>query len=214
MQINKHAASLFKLLAALVYKTVMARAHKAETREENVSSGGGKSFSQRGHSFIIMRDSQARLLAYDNHGSFRIQNRSIKSTQYVQHSLEQLKQSLGSHGRDELQALRQARDEHRLLMENAPNEDCFTENDLFYPWDLESYKRIHSLQSQIDDTGISQFFPLEHAILAMPRPFESFLGLEFTQIPADRLDPTWKWHEDVQILEAWDDKERELIGFL
>ncbi|KAL7920474.1 hypothetical protein ACQKWADRAFT_298655 [Trichoderma austrokoningii] len=198
------------------YKTVMARAHKAETREKMYLAEEAKVPANVDilRSIIAMRDSQARLLGYDNHGSFRIQNRAIKSTEYVQHFLEQLKQSLVPHGRDELQALRQVRDEHRLLMENVASDHGFTENDRFYPWDLEYYKRIYSLQSQIDDTKISQFFPLEHTILRMLRLFESFLGLKFTQIPSDRLDPAWIWNEDVQIWEAWDNKEGQLMGFL
>lgn len=197
------------------YKTIMARAHKAETRKKIYLAEEAKVPANVDilRSIISMRDSQARLLGYDNHGSFRIQNRAIKSTEYVQKFLEQLKRSLVPHGRDELQALRQVRDEHRLLMENVASDGGF-ENDRFYSWDLEYYKRIHSLRSQIDDTEISQFFPLEHTVLAMLRLFESFLGLKFTQIPSDRLDPTWIWHDDVQIWEVWDDQERGFIGFL
>lgn len=198
------------------YKTVMAQAHKEKTRERMYLADEAKVPANVDilRSIVSMRDSQARLLGFDNHGSFRIQNRAIKSTEYVQKFLEQLKRSLVPHGRDELQALRQVRDEHRLLMENVASDDGLTKNDRFYPWDLEYYKRIHSLRSQIDDTEISQFFPLEHTVLAMLRLFESFLGLKFTQIPSDHLDPTWIWHEDVQIWEAWDDKERGFIGFL
>jgi metallopeptidase MepB len=169
---------------------------------------------------IIMRDSQARVLGYDNHGSFRIQNRAIKSTEYVKKLLNDLKRSLVPHGRKELQALRQVRYEHRLHMESIASEEPetgdsgFAEDDRFYPWDLDYLKRIHSLRSQIDDAEISQFFPLEHTVLVMLRLFESFLGLKFTQISSDRLDAKWIWHEDVQIWEAWDDEKREFIGFL
>ncbi|UKZ69324.1 uncharacterized protein TrAtP1_010335 [Trichoderma atroviride] len=198
------------------YKTAMARAHKAKTRERMYLAEEAKVPANVDilRSIISMRDAQARLLGFDNHGSFRIQNRAIKSTEYVQKFLEQLRQSLVPHGRDELQILRQVRDEHRLLIENVANDDGFTEDDRFYPWDLEYYKRIHSLRSQIDDTEISQLFPLEHTVLAMLRLFESFLGLKFTQISSDHLDPAWIWHEDVQIWEAWDNKEGEFIGFL
>ncbi|PNP45596.1 hypothetical protein TGAMA5MH_02819 [Trichoderma gamsii] len=198
------------------YKAIMARAHKAETRKKMYLAEEAKVPANVDilRSIISMRDSQARLLGYDNHGSFRIQNRAIKSTEYVQKFLEQLKRSLVPHGREELQALRQVRDEHRLLMENDANDDGFTDNDRFYPWDLEYYKRIHSLRSSIDDTEISQFFPLEHTVLSMLRLFESFLSLKFTQIPSDLLDPACIWHEDVQVWEAWDDKESRFIGFL
>lgn len=204
------------------YKTVMAQAHKVETREKMYLAEEAKVPANVDilRNIIIMRDSQARLLGYDNHGSFRIQNRAIKSTKYVEQFLEHLKRSLVPHGRNELQALRQTRNEHLLQMKNAASEkvkisdNIFSDDGQFYPWDLEYYKRIHSLRSQIDDSEISQFFPLEHTILAMLRLFESFLGLEFTQISSDHLDPTWIWHEDVQIWEAWDDKEREFIGFL
>ncbi|KAK1239963.1 hypothetical protein MKX08_007405 [Trichoderma sp. CBMAI-0020] len=198
------------------YKTVMARAHKEKTRERMYLAEEAKAPANVDilRNIISMRDSQARLLIFDNHGSFRIQNRAIKSTEYVEKFLEQLKRSLVPHGRDELQALRQIRDEHRLLMENAANCDDFTENDRFYLWDLEYCKRIHSLRSQIDDVEISQFFPLEHTVLAMLRLFESFLGLKFIRISSDHLDPAWIWHEDVQIWEAWDEEETEFIGFL
>lgn len=204
------------------YKTVMAHAHKARTREQMYLAEEAKVPANVDilRNIITMRDSQARLLGYDNHGSFRIQNRAIKSTDYVQQFLERLKRSLVPHGRDELQALRQIRNEHRLQMENIEYEQMknsdngFSNDDLFHPWDLEYYKRLHSLRSQIDDTEISQFFPLEHTILAMLKLFESFLGLEFSQILPGHLDPAWLWHKDVQIWEARDDKEREFIGFL
>lgn len=204
------------------YKTVMARAHKAETREKMYLAEEAKVPANVNilRNIINMRDSQARLLGYDNHGSFRIQTRAIKSTEYIQIFLEQLKRSLVPHGRNELQALRHIRDEHRLHGENVASNKPklgdmgFAEDDKFYPWDLEYYKRIHSLQSQIDDTEISHFFPLEHTVLAMLRLFESFLSLKFIQISSDRLNSAWKWHEDVQIWEAWNGKETEFMGFL
>jgi metallopeptidase MepB len=204
------------------YKTVMARAHKAETRKKMYLAEEAKvpANVEILRDIIIMRDSQARVLGYDNHGSFRIQNRAIKSTEYVKKLLNDLKRSLVPHGRKELQALRQVRYEHRLHMESIASEEPetgdsgFAEDDRFYPWDLDYLKRIHSLRSQIDDAEISQFFPLEHTVLVMLRLFESFLGLKFTQISSDRLDAKWIWHEDVQIWEAWDDEKREFIGFL
>lgn len=116
---------MIRSICKRVLQNSLARAHKAETRKKKLYlAEEAKVPANVGilRSIITMRDSQARLLGYDNHGSFRIQNRAIKSTEYVQKFLSHLKRSLVPHGRDELQTLRQTHDEHRLLVGNIASD--------------------------------------------------------------------------------------------
>ena len=69
---------------------------------------------------------------------------------------------------------------------------------------------------QIDQSKISEYFPLENTAIALLGVFASCLGLRFDPIPVDELGENVIWHADVQVISVWEseDKGSGFIGYL
>ncbi|PHH59998.1 hypothetical protein CDD81_2202 [Ophiocordyceps australis] len=161
------------------------------------------------HEIIELRDEAARMLGYDNHASLRIEQKMAKSTERVNSFLGDLRKRLSPGGANEI--------EHLLEYKQR---DCEARNAPFdgsiYMWDVSFYSRlVKEKEYNVDETEISQYFPVQPTFSEMLKIFEELLGLVFVELKAEdraRLSPTNKaedivWHEDVVVYSVWDEEK-------
>lgn len=120
---------------------------------------------------IVLRDQNARLLGYESHAAFRLENRIAKSPKWVEDLLDELEEVLLPRGQRAMEPL--------LLKRQILDPIGASETASMPPWDFDYYSRICLADLQIDQSVIKEYFPLDHAITAMLRLFEDTLQLDF-----------------------------------
>ncbi|KAF4335939.1 thimet oligopeptidase [Fusarium beomiforme] len=157
---------------------------------------------------ITLRDEAARLLGYDNHAALRIEEKMAKSPAAVRSFLDDLRTRLAEGGAKEINALKEYK-------KKDYEERDLPFDDSFYMWDTSFYSRIQKEKEySVDETAISQYFPVESTFAGMLKIFEEIFGFVFVELKPEeraRLSPTGKaedivWHEDVLIYSVWDDE--------
>lgn len=161
---------------------------------------------------VTRRASQAHLLGYPCHAVFVLERRMVKTTEWVESFLDKLRSALVPRGREELNVLQHRRSQD--LREKGEYSEKVAER--FPPWDQLYYQRLVEKDLRLDQSKISEFFPLERTATAMLGIFASCLGLRFDPIPAQELTAHAIWHEKVQVFSVWDGKDvnSEFIGYL
>ena len=167
---------------------------------------------------IVLRDEAARLLGYDNHAKFRIEDKMMKTPEHVNEFLGDLRGKLTPLGKTEMDTLRQIKKTH--LKEHGDTDDGH-----FYIWDNRYYQRLQLEQDyQLDQQKLAEYFPLQTTVRGMLKIFEELLGFQFVEVVGEdraAISPTGKaedvvWHEDVQIFSAWNDESTGggFVGYL
>ncbi|KAK2605846.1 metalloendopeptidase [Conoideocrella luteorostrata] len=167
---------------------------------------------------IVLRDEAARLLGFSDHASLIISEKMAKSTSRVNDFLGDLRQRLAPGGANEIERLLEYKKKH-CEAHGAP----FDGN--FYLWDLSFYSRImKEKEYSIDESEVSQYFPVDTTYQAMVKIFEQIFGFVFVELGKEdraRLSPTGRsediaWHEDVIIYSVWDDEASGsgFVGYL
>jgi metallopeptidase MepB len=169
---------------------------------------------------IVLRDEAARLLGYNNHAEFRIEDKMAKTPQTVDEFLGDLRTRLAPGGVQEIKKLLSVKEED--LKQLGKSEE-FDGN--YYLWDNRYYDRLMLEQDfALDQEKIAEYFPLMSTIKGMLHIFEELFGLVFVEITGDERDKiseTGKgsdivWHEDVQLFSVWDDEGEgsDFVGYL
>ncbi|KAI5920605.1 peptidase family M3 [Camillea tinctor] len=167
---------------------------------------------------ILLRDEAARLLGYENHAKFRIEDKMAKTPETVNTFLADLKTRLAPGGVKEkahLLELKKKDEESRGLSSDGN----------YYLWDHRYYDRMMVEQEySIDETKVAEYFPLQSTVRGMLHIFEELFGLVFVELGKEerqQISPTGKaediaWHEDVILFSVWDDaSEGEgFVGYL
>jgi metallopeptidase MepB len=157
---------------------------------------------------ITLRDEAARLLGYENHAALRIEEKMAKGPEAVREFLDDLRTRLAEGGAKEINKLLEYKKKD-LEERGLPVDDNF------FMWDTSFYSRIQKEKEySVDETKISQYFPVESTFAGMLKIFEEIFGFVFVELKPDeraRLSPTGKaedivWHEDVLIYSVWDDE--------
>lgn len=165
---------------------------------------------------ILLRDEAARLLGYDNHAQFRIEDKMAKTPKTVNDFLGDLRTRLAPGGKTEIQKLLE------LKQEDLKTRSLSDDNSKYFLWDHRYYDRLMLERDfQLDQQIIAEYFPLQTTIQGMLKIFEELFGLAFVEITGDdrtALADGGKgsdivWHEDVQVFSVWDD-EGEGSGFV
>jgi metallopeptidase MepB len=202
------------LFPTLKYATSAETRKKVMIANENKCNDNVALFREA----ILLRDEAARVLGYDNHAQFRIEDKMAKTTKTVDDFLADLRKRLAPGGKKEIEKLmefkRQDVKEHGLTGPLA---------DGYYLWDHRYYDRLMLEKDyQLDHQVIAEYFPLQTTIQGMLKIFEELFGLVFVEISGEEdraaLAEGGKgsdivWHEDVQIFSVWDD-EGEGAGFV
>lgn len=118
-----------------------------------------------------LRDEAARIIGYPNHASLKIDNKMAKTDTRVNEFLEDLRSRLAIGGQKEQEALLQYK-------QNDYEERGLSFDGNFYMWDTSFYTRkMKEKEFSIDETEISQYFPVETTFAGMLKIFEEILAL-------------------------------------
>jgi metallopeptidase MepB len=169
---------------------------------------------------ILLRDEAARLLGYNNHAEFKIEDKMAKLPKTVDDFLGDLRTRLAPGGKQEIAKLLELKQQD--LKERGISDGSESR---YFLWDHRYYDRLMLEKDfQLDQQKIAEFFPLSTTIGGMLKIFEELFGLVFVEITGsdrDSLAESGKgsdivWHEDVQIFSVWDDKEEGegFVGYL
>lgn len=155
----------------------------------------------------------AQRLGYRTHAERRMEERLLKGPAQVKELLDTLAGGLAGRGRRELDMLQKIRLQD--LQKLGRGGDSALQAS-FPPWDLQYYQRLVSSSRKVDESAVSEYFPLEYAIPAMLRIFEDALGLRFDSIPTSELLDAKIWHSTVTVFAVWDTRQGEqtFVGYL
>jgi metallopeptidase MepB len=166
---------------------------------------------------VTLRDEAARLLGYDNHAQFRIEDKMAKTPKTVNDFLGDLRERLAPGGLEEIEKLKSLKKEDLTELKEAEKFDGH-----YYLWDHRYYDTLMLEKDfALDQNKIAEYFPLMPTITGMLNIFEELFGLVFVEITGadrDAISETGKgddiiWHEDVKVFSVWDD-EGEGSGFV
>ncbi|KAF2113429.1 thimet oligopeptidase [Lophiotrema nucula] len=168
---------------------------------------------------VVLRDEAARLLGYNNHAEFKIEDKMAKTPKTVDDFLGDLRTRLAPGGVKEIQhllALKQQDLKERRLSDDSSR---------YFLWDHRYYDRLMLEKDySLDQQKIAEYFPLSTTIGGMLKIFEELFGLVFVEILGDDRDQLAEstkgsdivWHEDVQLFSVWDDESegKGFVGYL
>jgi metallopeptidase MepB len=166
---------------------------------------------------VLLRDEAARILGYENHAQFRIEDKMAKTTKTVDDFLADLRTRLAPGGDTEIKKLLDLK-KHDLKERSI---DDGTDSRYFL-WDHRYYDRLMLEKDfSLDQEIVAEYFPLQTSIQGMLKIFEELFGMVFVEIVGeDRAalmdggkSSDMVWHEDVQTFSVWDD-EGEGSGFI
>lgn len=161
---------------------------------------------------LVLRDENARMLGYGSHAEFRIERRVAPSTEWVEEFLERLRKGLEPRGREEMARIAERkRNELGIVREESDEKEG-----RILPWDYEYYTRLLEAEADVDQEKVSEYFPLNHTLLAMLGLFSEFLGLEFEPVPESDLVGKI-WDKEVQVWAVWEgrgERKGEFVGYL
>ena len=166
---------------------------------------------------VVLRDEAARLLGYENHAQFRIEDKMAKTPKTVNDFLGDLRERLAPGGLEEIEKLKALK---KADLAELKQEDKF--DGKYYLWDHRYYDTLMlDKEFSLDQNKIAEYFPLMPTITGMLEIFEEIFGMVFVEITGaerDAISETGKgddivWHEDVKLFSVWDD-ESEGNGFI
>ncbi|KAF1960807.1 zincin [Byssothecium circinans] len=166
---------------------------------------------------IILRDEAARILGYNNHAEFRIEDKMAKLPKTVDDFLADLRTRLAPGGKKEIADLLKLKKQD--LKERSINDGT---EERYFLWDHRYYDRLMLEKDfSLDQAIVAEYFPLQTTIQGMLKIFEELFGMTFIEIVGEdraALADGGKssdivWHEDVQIFSVWDD-DSEGNGFI
>ncbi|ETS77746.1 hypothetical protein PFICI_09808 [Pestalotiopsis fici W106-1] len=197
-------------------QTVLRYAHEPEVRRKMYIENDKKLLHNEPILLDIMRRrrSQANKLKLPNHAAYRAPNRAVRSAEWINRFLDDLKPQLIPIVEKEVAEIQAVRLDDRIrrgLLQDGDEKS-------FPSWEQSYYHTMMQKTLQVDEVLISEFFPLEHVMDAMLGLFTSFLGLRFDRVSDSELNPNVKWHESVEIFAVWDgpaqDEAAGFIGYL
>ncbi|PYI10955.1 peptidase family M3 [Aspergillus sclerotiicarbonarius CBS 121057] len=192
---------------------VLTYAHRPETRKrmflaDNLKLAENKPLFEE---IVKRRAVQAHRMKYLTHADFRIEKRMVKTTEWLEEFLGQLRKSLCPRGTSEIEVL-----QRRRLDELRENGQVLEQKDSqkFYPWDKRYYERLVEQEFGVDQAKTSEFFPLEQTATGMLGIFAALLELRFDPIPNESLADKVIWHDTVRVFSVWEGKDGGFIGYL
>ncbi|KAE9372644.1 metallopeptidase MepB [Stipitochalara longipes BDJ] len=193
---------------------IMTYARSSETRKK-MFLGNNSKLPSNGSIFediVMRRYLSATFLGYPNYSTLRAERRMAKTTKWIEEFLSRLQSNLVPRGRKELEVLRQRREQDLRENGSPSNQDV----NRFPPWDYFYYQNLLEQEFQVNNSEISEFFPLEQTAIAMLDLFSTLLGLRFQPIPDEAIGSSLVWHETVRVFSVWDENEHslEFLGYL
>jgi len=151
-------------------------------------------------SVIAKRDELARELGFASFADLDLDDQMAKNPTTAENFLNELLKRCSSKEFAEFKG----------LTAELPESVTLTADGKMKPWDraylLAQYKKKHF---NLDERVVAEYFPMEKTLQSLFHIYEKFMGLSFTIKPASNL-----WHEDVQLIEAYDAASKQLLGYL
>lgn len=192
---------------------VLTYARRPETRKRMFMADNRKLEENMSlfEKIIINRAKQAHQLNYSSHAAFRVEERMVESTKWLEGFLKGLQKTLHPLGKAEIEVLQHRRLKDMRAM--GQNTDLQLEPG-FPPWEKRYYERLMEQEFELDHLKIAEFFPLEKTATGMLDVFASLFGLRFNPISPDLLTEDVIWHDSVQAFSVWDTEDNEFVGYL
>lgn len=150
-------------------------------------------FMQRGYpdneqelaAVICLRDELATELGYASFAHLDIDNKMAKTPEHVERFLAQLRE----------RADKKTAQEMSLLKKDVPLTVVLTDNGAFNPWDIPFIRNYYKKKYlDIDESALSEYFPVIQTLSALLEVYEQFLGVTFKKV----VEPPVLWHKDVE----------------
>lgn len=152
---------------------------------------------------VKLRAEIAKLLGYENHSAYVLEERMAKDPKTVDAFLNDLLVKSKDMGKKDVQVLLD------LKKEIAQPEDDVSG---VFPWDVSYLNNLYiEREFQVDEEKISQYFPLDQTIDGMLSIFSQLFSLKFVHQEAEKGD---SWHDDVRLLSVWRTDKEEFVGYL
>ncbi|KAJ1657427.1 metalloendopeptidase [Dispira simplex] len=151
---------------------------------------------------LDIRQQAARLLGYDNHAAFVLEENMAKTPEKISQFLTDLRQRLLPLGESELCHFQQYQREDRKA-QGIHNADS-----TIYAWDYRYYmNQVKEREYKVDEEAVKQYFTMENVTKGMLDIYQTVLGLKFVEVTGASV-----WHEDVRLFEVWDSKTDDFVG--
>lgn len=149
---------------------------------------------------IAKRDQFAHMLGFSSYAEFDISNQ-------MAHSVEQVEQFLY----DIITHVATTEMQHiKTLITELPDQISLTPEGKIKHWDLMFLRNYHKKKHYAyDEAEIIHYFPLDSTIARLLNIYEQFMNLRF--ICVEHVD---FWHEDVKLIEVYDNATETIIGYL
>ena len=156
---------------------------------------------------FLLRHEMATLLGYQSYAAWQLEKNVARTPENVYRFLDDLRERLSHVAIGDLQKLLELK-----------NQDVYSKNSsILYYWDFPYYRaRLIKETLGVDQNQISEYFPFQTVLDGILEIFRKLYGVRISQIVENKtsLGATIKWHEDVMVMDAWDDDDDSFLGFL
>ena len=185
------------------YFTIMDNCHIEETRKKLYLAFNNRAYPANEailKQIIEKRDELAKMLGFASYAHLDLDDQMAQTPQKAESFLSRLHKKAST----------KAQNEFDLLCKNLPNSVQLTEDKKIKAWDARYIKNLYKKKHlQVDEQKIAEYFPAEKTIAKLLTTYEQFLSLRFEISPTENI-----WHEDTKLIEIYDAKNNELLGYL
>ncbi|PCI39319.1 MAG: hypothetical protein COB53_03425 [Elusimicrobia bacterium] len=145
---------------------------------------------------LAVRLKLAKLLGYDTHAHYVLEQRMAKTPKEVKKFLSKMKKRLKPKGKSDIKRML------ALKLKEQPGDPVFRS------WDYSYYKNLEiKNRFAVDQEKIKEYFEMGKTSEEMFKIYQELFGLKFKEIV-----PANAWHEDVKLYSVSDSKSGDLIG--
>lgn len=178
----------------------MTYAKKRELRKELLTASGSKTYNSKYDNqetlkeILKLRTERAKLLGYNTHADYVLEERMAMSPKKVMDFLEELLNKAKPHAMRDIERLKE-----------IAKEDGITD---LRPYDTAYYSEIlKKRELSMDDEMLRPFFKLENVVNGIFEVANRLYGLKFTEV-----SNIPKYHEDVRTFEVHDETTNQFVG--
>jgi len=149
---------------------------------------------------IKKRDHMAKLLGFPSFTAYDIHNQMAKTPERVESFL----------GAVMTKARAKAEKEAAMLCQDLPEGVSLDAEGCLKPWDTTFVSRNYKEKKfSIDESKISEYFPLEETMRSLMNIYETFFDLEITELETKDL-----WHEEARLMGLYRKQGGQPVGYL